>query len=363
MERCREGEPEEEEVFMSENAPPPCAPSIPSSAFRQHRKHMPRRTTVTNKAQRRVREINTSMAKSSLPYVHEIWRVLESHRATVLPFLQCPISREPIDEHNGVLCSDGYLYDIDSLRHWFSDCVAAGRALTSPVTREVVRSVVHPAASIPSVRRALLMPAKGEDGDGDGDYGPPACIRIVAEEYGRGGLVMGAIRHRFRAHSMIGGTIPAERLSRSSLGVALQMTLGWESDFDDGGDGGNTGTIIWTAPVAASEALQSELLLPPPIADLLPLAMPILAALGISPKRFHNPERILTAYFTYSLDDAPRRGRGSGQAGARAGGEGAAGARAAGGEGAGREQAAGGEGAGVMRPLEEWLLRKGDPLS
>ena len=174
---------------------------------------------------------------------------------------------------------------------------------------------------------------------------------------------MGAIRHRFRAHSMIGGTIPAERLSRSSLGVALQMTLGWESDFDDGGDGGNTGTIIWTAPVAASEALQSELLLPPPIADLLPLAMPILAALGISPKRFHNPERILTAYFTYSLDDAPRRGRGSGQAGARAGGEGAAGAQAAGAQAAGGERAAGGEGAGVMRPLEEWLLRKGDPLS
>ena len=306
--------------------------------------------------------------------VQDIWKEMLQIRGRLARYLVCPISREPIDESNGVLASDGYLYDIDSLRQWFGVCVSSGRVLTSPVTREVVRSVVHPAVSIPSVRKAVMVAEldveQDEDQEGgmDSSHGGSSSSMLLID------LLVGCTRQSpaggsqhhhhhhhhdphlppskaFSAHPMVGGTIPASRLN-TSFGVALQMVLGWDSE----------GTVVWTAPVEEDEHENCRLLLPAPIAELVPLTKPILSALGIPYKRFQNPECILTAYFRFensaSLDHAPDSSTSS----SRQFAAGAAGVlSSSSSESSSRSPSS--SGPRVWATLEQWLLCRRDPFS
>lgn len=196
----------------------------------------------------------------------EIYAELERHRAAAEEFMVCPISREPVDPLTAVLASDGYLYDPEALTAWAESCRERTEPLTSPVTREFLRSWAVPAGD--TLRRAGIGAEAAEK-----IHQPALPIPLPALEPPFSPLV--AARN---------GT---QRVGRwgCAIGVACRMLLGWED-----GD-----VVEWCFPFV-SGAKRIAVATPPPAAELSPLTDSVLRWLGIDAAELSNPKHILTAW-------------------------------------------------------------------
>lgn len=184
----------------------------------------------------------------------EIYDEVAADRERLARFLVCPISKETLGAGRiPWLASDGHLYAGEALQEYAEHCSRAGKPLRSPMTREVLRPWAVDASEV--------LAAHGWEGSGAGS----AILQLPQAE----------------ALEMRRGTRRAETWS-DALGSACRMLLGWHD-----GD-----VIDWWFPFCSTA---HEILTPPPVQELLPLAAPLLAWLGCDEAKLANPHHILTA--------------------------------------------------------------------
>ena len=229
------------------------------------------------------------------PTLAEIYAELERHRTAAEEFMVCPISREPVDPLTAVLASDGYLYDPEALAAWAESCRERTEPLTSPVTREFLRSWAVPAGD--TLRKAGIGAEAGEPLR-------KAGIGTEAGETLRKAGIIGAEAGE-KASQTLPQPIPlptleppfsplvatrngTQRVGRwdCAVGVACRMLLGWED-----GD-----VVEWCFPFVSGARRIISVATPPPAAELSPLADSVLRWLGIDAAELTNPKHILTAW-------------------------------------------------------------------
>jgi hypothetical protein len=204
--------------------------------------------------------------RRTTPTLAELLADLDRQRQAISDNLTCPISREQLTPGCAVLASDGYLYDRDALIEWAEACVARQEPVTSPVTRAVLRPWAVAAKTM------LEDAGLGEASDAHGPSPPHDAQLTPLPSLAPPFSPMVVVRK---------GT---QRVGRweTPFGVASRMLLGWD-DHD---------VAEWCFPVRGEAGIGT----PPPAAQLIPLAQPLLRWLGIPHGEFSNPEHILTAW-------------------------------------------------------------------
>jgi len=230
---------------------------------------------------------------SDMLLCHEIFARLQEAHARAAPYFQkCPILQDT--PSTPVLASDGYVYDLESLRHWMETCVAKGEPVQSPMSRVCMRTFVYPISLQDAAKDSVLSssPTRSFSSPTRSFSSPTrSCHHQLRAAHRRHRQPPQPIHLIQTPHPSVYLNVRSgsARCSRwnTRCGVGVRMILDWmEEDIVD-----------WVFPCDTTTS-PCTIMTPPPAAQLVPIAKDVARWLCLSHKEYANPTHIMTAYFS-----------------------------------------------------------------